>query len=217
MGDVYETMIQGYTLAWKTITCSRNLTSNYQKEIEILKKLSHRHMIQLVGTYTFRMDLGLLLHPVALCDLHTFFEDVEAYWTSSANDEQRSRLHTLDYNSTSDKAAPAYYQIGCLISAVEYLHSQKIRHKDLKPSNVLLSAKQIWLSDFGSATDFSLQSRSATDNQCGTPRYFAPEVGIQRALPLIILTSSGGWLPNTRPRCRHVLSRLHPLGNPCLE
>lgn len=74
------------------------------------------------------------------------------------------------------KAPTIYLQIGCLVSAVEYLHEQEIRHKDLKPSNVLLSSDGLDLSDFGSAKDFSLLSQSATDNERGTPKYFAPEV-----------------------------------------
>jgi serine/threonine protein kinase len=61
------------------------------------------------------------------------------------------------------------------VSAIAYLHHQKIRHDDLKPSNILLSPDQLWLTDFGSSTDFSLLSRSTTDNERGTPRYFAPE------------------------------------------
>ncbi|KAF2632884.1 hypothetical protein BU25DRAFT_318004, partial [Macroventuria anomochaeta] len=64
---------------------------------------------------------------------------------------------------------------GCLVSAVQYLHAQKIRHKDLKHLNILLSSKRLYLSNFGSATDFSLLSESATDNEHGTLRYYAPE------------------------------------------
>lgn len=42
---------------------------------------------------------------------------------------------------------------------------------------ILLSADGLWLTDFGSATDFSLLSTSATENgERGTPKYFAPEV-----------------------------------------
>ncbi|KAJ8118427.1 hypothetical protein OPT61_g571 [Boeremia exigua] len=179
MGDVCETNIQGYKVAWKTITFRRKLSPQQRKEIDILKTLSHTHVIQLVGTYTHRLHLGILLYPVALCDLHTFFEDVEAYSTSSADHEQKHRLTLLNYPlvaSSSTKAFPAYNQIGCLVSAITYLHNAKVRHKDLKPSNILLSPNQIWLSDFGSATDFSMLSHSATNSDRGTPRYFAPEV-----------------------------------------
>jgi serine/threonine protein kinase len=70
-----------------------------------------------------------------------------------------------------------YPKIGCLASAIAYLHEQKVRHKDLKPSNVLLSRNNLWVTDFGTSTDFSLLSTSATENgERGTPKYFAPEV-----------------------------------------
>jgi serine/threonine protein kinase len=162
-------------------------------EFDILKRLpSHQHIIQLVGTYTHRQFLGLLLYPVAVCDLHTFFEDVEA-WHDTGNGSngldsrkelldtgQKGRLDALGYDfplqAKARYASPIYSNLGCLISALSYLHDEKIRHKDLKPSNILLSNSRLWLSDFGSATDFSLLSQSATDNERGTPRYFSPEV-----------------------------------------
>jgi serine/threonine protein kinase len=193
MGDVHEVTIQGYRLALKRMVIKRKLGGNEKKEIEILKRLSsHEHIIQLVGTYTHRQFLGLLLYPVAVCDLHTFFEDVEA-WHATGNEStslhtrkevldtaQKTRLDALGYDFPLDTrsyyASPVYYSLGCLISALSYLHDEKIRHKDLKPSNILLSKDRMWLSDFGSATDFSLLSQSATDNARGTPRYFSPEV-----------------------------------------
>jgi serine/threonine protein kinase len=126
--------------------------------------------------------------------MRTFFEDVEA-WSAvaSGKDTQEARLDDLDSThkarlnaigytfpnpSLHSSATPIYSRLGCLISAIAYLHDQKIRHKDLKPSNILLSRDNLWLSDFGSATDFSLLSQSATDNERGTLRYFSPEVSL---------------------------------------
>ncbi len=185
MGDVYETVIKGHKLAWKRMTFRRKIGEAERREIEILKKISHTHMIQLIGTYTHRQSIGLLLSPVAVCDLHTYFEDVEAFSQGAVlDDQQRARLTTLGHFSQAQpplqphrgKASSIYRNIGCLISTVAYLHEQKIRHKDLKPSNILLVPGGFYLSDFGSATDFSLLSQSATDNERGTPRYYAPEV-----------------------------------------
>jgi serine/threonine protein kinase len=123
----------------------------------------------------------MLLYPVAVCDLHTFFDDAEAYLNNSPDDSQIHRLDQLGYfpdhvQTLKHKAWPIYSQIGCLVSAIAYLHNQSIRHKDLKPSNILLSKGRLYLSDFGNATDFSLLSRSATGDGGGTPMYFAPEV-----------------------------------------
>lgn len=202
---MYETIVQGCKLAHKRLVFRRKIGDAELKEIEILKKISsHTHMMQLVGTYTHRQFLGLLLHPVAVCDLHTFFEDVEA-WSNiditlslpearqaALDPLHRNRLEALGYDfptaASRSQASKAYHKIGCLISAIEYLHEQKIRHKDLKPSNILLTQDRLWLSDFGSATDFSLLSQSATDNERGTPRYFSPEVSIVNLAPCRILS-----------------------------
>lgn len=202
-GDVHEVNIGNWTLAHKRVVTKRKLGGKEKKEIEILKRLpKYDHIIKLIGTYTHRQFLGILLFPVAVCDLHTFFEDVEA-WQNTAGvvevegllleiaretrlemfeTSQKSRLMALGYDFPDThhryNATLVYSKIGCLISAISYLHDHKIRHKDLKPSNILLSRDQIWLSDFGSATDFSLLSQSATDNERGSPRYFSPEVSL---------------------------------------
>jgi serine/threonine protein kinase len=200
MGDVHEVKVGGLNLAHKRMLFRRKIGERERREIEILKKLSHSHVVQVVGTYTQNRFLGILMYPVAVCDLYTFFEDVEA-WTdlvlqhpqsvalASLDTSSKERLDALEYDYPTDPskglmAIPIFVQIGCLLSAVAYLHGQKIRHKDLKPFNILLSRNKIWISDFGSATDFSLLSQSGTDNERGTPRYFAPEYIIPYSLVL---------------------------------
>ncbi|UPX19107.1 uncharacterized protein EKO05_0009380 [Ascochyta rabiei] len=65
----------------------------------------------------------------------------------------------------------------CLTSAVAYLHEKNIRHKDIKPSNVLLSPHGMWLTDFGTAKDFTKSLTSTSESrERGTLRYCAPEV-----------------------------------------
>lgn len=192
MADVHETTIQGLHIAHKKVYFRRRISDEDKKEVEILKRLSHVHMVQLIGTYTQQKVLGILMYPIAVCDLHTFFDDVES-WTatgsekttianrlSSLKSSHTERLNALGYDfltkTPRSSASLVYSMVGCLISAVAYLHDQKIRLKDLKPSNILLSRDRLWLSDFGSATDFTLLSQSATDNERGTTRYYSPEM-----------------------------------------
>lgn len=186
MGGVYETHCKGVAVAWKRHFCRKKIGDQERREIEILKKLSHKHIIRLVGTYTHKQFLGLLLYPVAICDLATFFEDFEILRSGEPLDVvQDERFRSLGLpcglENTVHISAFLSATMGCLANAMEYLHSQQIRHKDLKPSNILLSRDQLWLTDFGSATDFSMLSQSATENgERGTPKYFAPEVAQYR-------------------------------------
>ena len=198
-GHVYETTIRGHTFAWKKIYCRHKIGEAERREINILKKVSHRHIIQLAGSYTHRQFLGLLLYPVALCDLATVMEACELHLVSGVYSLTRGQIEILgaleiyevyDYESSDVDTEKAYTatlssfrhpgllpRIGCIISAVEYLHSQQIRHKDLKPSNILLAPNNLWLTDFGTATDFSESAVSVTDNgERGTRKYMAPEM-----------------------------------------
>ena len=51
---------------------------------------------------------------------------------------------------------------------------------------------RVWLTDFGTATDFSSQTMSATENgERGTPKYFSPEVAAFRPSGIVCLTGPG--------------------------
>ena len=39
--------------------------------------------------------------------------------------------------------------LGCLASAVKYLHEHKCRHKDIKPGNILIKDDKVLITDFG--------------------------------------------------------------------
>lgn len=189
-GGVFETTVCGQKVAWKRQFCRRRIAEQELREIAILKKIDSRHIIKLVGTYTHGPFLGLLLSPVAVCDLGTFLEDVDSllHRSEDAGFDHQGIQQRLDGLGIQSSLAPMAIQqaalkrlkqsIGCISSAIAYLHRQSIRHKDIKPSNILLSSSSgLWVTDFGSSTDFSNVSQSLTDNgERGTPKYFAPEV-----------------------------------------
>jgi eukaryotic-like serine/threonine-protein kinase len=65
-----------------------------------------------------------------------------------------------------------------ICNGLAYAHSQGIRHRDLKPDNVLLTADgTVKISDFGTARpDISDENLTKTNDTIGTPVYISPEM-----------------------------------------
>ncbi|MCK5222217.1 MAG: serine/threonine protein kinase [Candidatus Aminicenantes bacterium] len=70
------------------------------------------------------------------------------------------------------KRAIAYFRQ--ILSALGYAHENKILHRDIRPSNILISKKnEVKITDFGTST-FLEESQHAT-TKIGSPPYMAPE------------------------------------------
>lgn len=104
--------------ARKRITRAKNFSGDkaqmkmFINELANLKRLKHEHLVRLVGSCSDPRYIGLLMEPVANCDLKQFLDQLP-FPPGNLSLLRRS--------------------FGCLASAVKYLHENKCRHKDLKP------------------------------------------------------------------------------------
>jgi serine/threonine protein kinase len=123
-----------------------------QKEINILKKLRHKNIIQLYEIMESKKNLYIVME---YCEERELFD------------------HIVNKKRLTDIEACKMFQE--IIDGVEYLHSQNITHRDLKPENLLLDWKKcVKISDFGLSTHYDKDSLLQTP--CGTPSYAPPEM-----------------------------------------
>jgi serine/threonine protein kinase len=133
-GSIYASTVESIPLTLRLIEArSRVAREHIRHEIDILKRISHNHVVQLVGSYTQRSEFGLLIYPRALCNLRTFLEQVENYCSRPSSDNtSNALLDQLNYSSAPNsqyRATPAYQRIGCILSAVAYLHESNIKRR----------------------------------------------------------------------------------------
>jgi hypothetical protein len=96
-----------------------------KRELDILKKLSHKHVVTLLGSYTQNNQhniLGLLLHPVAVCDLRVLLDELDENqklaWVDCSEDFKKlmDRLGFQDdIRKMRERLAKVY---GCLANAI---------------------------------------------------------------------------------------------------
>jgi len=161
--------LQDY-VAVKTIRTSHG--RNYQdaeNEINTLRKLCHNHIVAFLGSYTKGDTIGLVMFPLAQCDLADYMHAISEHNKSDLNSPN------VTYH---ERVGPLETAFGCLCQAVIYLHGAQIKHKDIKPSNILIHKNTVILTDFGIAHDYSdLDGGSRTGGPTGfTAAYAAPEV-----------------------------------------
>ncbi|KAI4218260.1 MAG: hypothetical protein L6R36_009048, partial [Xanthoria steineri] len=135
----------------------QKILRNFESELTNLKRLSHQHLVKVVGSYTDQRSVAFLMEPVADMNLATFLEG---------------------FNRNREGWSPSLRSyFGCLANAVGYLHTQRIRHRDLKPANILVKDFRVYIADFGTARDWSLALDTTMDSGVPTTApYMAPEV-----------------------------------------
>ena len=143
-------------------------------EIERLRVLRHKHIVQFVKSYERGEDYGFLLRPAANYSLERL---IERYY--------RNKFSFHEDCDDREWLRPVFMIVfGCLSRGLAYIHAHNIRHKDVKTANILLERAEknidrtrvLW-ADFGLAYDFSATKNSKTrSKEMYSQRYAAPEI-----------------------------------------
>ncbi|XP_049782378.1 serine/threonine-protein kinase PLK1-like [Schistocerca gregaria] len=142
----------------------------YAGKIIPKNRITKRHHIHKIAREIF-IHRGLVHKHVVR--LHHFFEDALNAYIILENCPRKSLVHVLKHRWTITEPEVRYY-LSQLVSGVQYIHSQNVIHRDLKPGNMFLSESMVVkLGDFGLAMQIDGDKRVSI---CGTPNYIAPEV-----------------------------------------
>ncbi|XP_022874116.1 CBL-interacting serine/threonine-protein kinase 14-like [Olea europaea var. sylvestris] len=160
-----------------------NLTSHVKREISILRRLRHPHIVRLDEVLATKNKIYFVLE---------FAKGGELF-------------AKIAKGRFSEELSRKYFQQ--LISAVDYCHSRGVFHRDLKPENLLLDENwDLKITDFGlSAVSDEVQPDGLLHTLCGTPAYVAPEILAKKGYEgakvdiwscgIILYVLNAGYLP----------------------
>ncbi|KAF9972266.1 Serine/threonine-protein kinase [Actinomortierella ambigua] len=153
---------------------TKKLLENLASEINILKGIRHDHIVALVDCKETENDIHLVMEYCAGGDLSQYIKRRDG--TPSLPPPPSGGLNEVIVR----------HFLKQLASALEFLRSKNLIHRDLKPQNLLLhpvsqsedtsgyGLPTLKVADFGFAR--SLPHLSLAETLCGSPLYMAPEI-----------------------------------------
>jgi hypothetical protein len=153
MGAVYRARRRetGETVALKRLL-SREHAVGFEAEARLLQRLSHPRVVRFLDHFEEESGNYLVMELIEGVDLSLLLSE-----------QQARRLQPRD--------AVDFVLQAC--EALDYVHSQQIVHRDVKPKNLILSGQGIVLVDFGVAREIPTGTWGTV---VGTPQFMAPEV-----------------------------------------
>ncbi|KAI8088949.1 kinase-like domain-containing protein [Halteromyces radiatus] len=169
--------VSGHLVAIKSVLRSKltkKLLENLESEISILKAIRHDHIVGLSECQKTDTHIHLVMDFCTMGDLSQYIKRIRSSKTT------RGPLGGLP-------EITVRHFLKQLSSALRFLRSQNLVHRDIKPQNLLLVSPHedsneditnelpiLQVADFGFAR--FLPNASLADTLCGSPLYMGPEI-----------------------------------------
>ena len=168
-------LVKGTAAKFKGMVCARktvilredanedSIKRQLTREARALHYARHTHVIQLV---------------------HTYFDNrSNKIRFSIVMDRAEANLGDFLNPKAPGTKLPLLSWFGCLLAALKHIHTFGIRHRDIKPNNILIKNGQILLADFGISLmglGKTMPTTNLNRNAGRAPDYCAPEVDLGR-------------------------------------
>ncbi|KAJ7269790.1 kinase-like domain-containing protein, partial [Mycena rebaudengoi] len=175
-GDIYRATYAGKTVALKHVRTFlrdadlRRIRLQFCREALVWQHLQHPHILPLIG-----IDRDSF--PPSLCMVSPWMEHGTVL--KYLNDHGRANVYRLVGSMfyLSKYLIPWYPQLSEIAEGLEYLHSRKIVHGDLRGANILINDEwSACLADFGLTSLSDATTATHTSNRAGSIRWMAPEL-----------------------------------------
>lgn len=172
---------------------SKKLIENLEVEISILKSMKHPHVVGLLDYHQTSTHFHLIMDYCSMGDLSYFIRRRDQLVKTHPVVSQLLARYPSPEGSHGLNETLVIHFLKQLSSALEFLRSKSLVHRDIKPQNLLLCPPAhtkerfekenyvgLWelpilkIADFGFAR--FLPSTSMAETLCGSPLYMAPEI-----------------------------------------
>jgi len=147
---------------YKKSSLTQTRESSIKHELHVLLNLDHPNVVKFIDCFSDRDNIYLVMELIKGKNLYASFK-------------LRFKDVLQDPNNKIIRKAFVKNIFRQLTSAVAYLHSKKVNHRDIKLDNIVYDPekKQIKLIDFGFSKKIDPQKSERL--YCGTPSYMSPE------------------------------------------
>jgi len=139
--------------------------TTFEEEVDIIRRARHRHVIQILDYHRDNTWFYIVMTPLADMDLEAYLRIVVDHRPGDAS----------AWKVYAQRRRQLFQWMYCLLVTIRDIHGRNIRHRDIKPQNILVKGDWIFLTDFGTSFTSDGLTRNTLTHTKASLRYEPPE------------------------------------------